>query len=137
MSKKVYKKMSSEGAEQPMNFQSDYKVMAVQNREHRNELIRKNTILCIKIWADWCKPCMEIVPAYANLSYNYKKNGIANLVEEPYDSGIRTEYQIDSLPTFLIFLKGQLVRTVVGANLGDVSDIIEKIVENLNRVDKP
>ncbi len=132
MSKKVYKKVNGEGPGPVQDLQTEYKVMDVQNREHRNDLIKKNTILCIKVWATWCEPCMRIKGEYTTMAYNYKKNGIANLVEETYDSGIRNEYTIESLPTFLIFLKGQLVRTVVGSNLNDVAEIIEQIVENLN-----
>lgn len=132
MSRKVYKKVNSDGPGPVQDLQTEYQVMHIQNREHRNDLIKKNTILCIKVWATWCEPCMKIKGEYTNMAYNYKKNGIANLVEETYDSGIRNDYQIDSLPTFLIFLRGQLVRTVVGSDLNEVGEIIERIVENLN-----
>jgi thioredoxin 1 len=128
----MYRKYSEIGeTKAPTN---DYAVMSVQNREHRMDIIKKNTIVCIKIHANWCKPCKVIAPEYAMMARDYISMGGCVCVEEDLDNGIRRDFpNIQSVPTFLLFLRGHPVDMVVGADLETLKKKIDAMIGNINR----
>ena len=116
---------------------NEYSVMGVQNREHRATLIKESGILCIKIHAEWCKPCKQIAPEYASLAQEFRRKGLAVCVEEDLANGIRNEFEISSVPTFLIFHRGHLVDRVEGADLNSVRNKMLELVETASQVHEP
>ena len=117
---------------------NDYAVMAVQNREHRMDIIKKNTIVCIKVHANWCKPCKTIAPEYAMMARDYGAMGGCVCVEEDLDNGVRSEYpKIQAIPTFLIFNRGHLADVVEGANLEELKKKIDGMIQSLNQQPNP
>ena len=39
-----------------------------------------NKVLVINMWATFCKPCVEEIPAFIKLTDQYKKNGVELLL---------------------------------------------------------
>lgn len=129
----MYKKYDQTKSD-PIILESSFVTLSIQNREHRNEIIKKNGIVCIKIWADWCEPCKAIKGAYNALAQEMYSSGKALLVEESYDNGIRTDFpDIQSIPMFLFFFKGKYVHNIVGADLGEVRRVIEQFNANTSK----
>jgi len=127
----MYRTYNEIGNSKPSN--NVYPVMSVQNREHRMDIIKKNLIVCIKIGAEWCKPCKQIAPDYAVMANEYAKKGACICVEEDLGNGIRDEFPIDAVPTFLIFCRGQLVSSIQGTKLDDLREKIDEILEKINQ----
>ncbi len=73
--------------------------------------------------ANWCGPCKIAAPAFAMLADDYKdldaNFGIVDDHEE-----IASRYNIQSLPTFLVFEYGDLKATIVGPNIAAVRNYI-------------
>jgi len=124
-----YKKWNNMSLIEPI-LQNSYEIMEVQNREHREKLIKKNSILCIDIYADWCEPCKEILPKFSNLAQ--KVSGIAMCVKENLSNStqdLTTNYNIHSVPTFLLFYRGHIYKIYEGA---DSLPVVEREIERLN-----
>lgn len=69
----------------------------------------------VDFWAPWCGPCKIIGPIVEKLAGSYKgklKVGKMNVDENPQMSG---QFGIMSIPTLLIFKKGQVVKSMIGA----------------------
>lgn len=69
----------------------------------------------VDFWAPWCGPCRMIDPLIDELARNYAgklKCYKLNTDESPSSA---TEYGIRSIPTVMIFKKGEKMDTIIGA----------------------
>lgn len=77
----------------------------------------KKTIVC-DFYATWCKPCMQFGPAFDKLSAKYDKQ-ITYLKVDISNSDLQDlqdDYEIMTLPTFIIFNKGSLTTPSSSSN---------------------
>ena len=69
----------------------------------------------VDFYADWCGPCKMMAPLVAHLSEEFEgtcKVGKCNVDENPQTASM---FRVMSIPTFVLFLDGKAVDTVVGA----------------------
>jgi thioredoxin 1 len=69
----------------------------------------------VDFWAEWCGPCKQIAPILADIAAEQQgKITIAKLnVDEHPDLAMR--YNVMSIPTLLVFDKGDVAKRIVGA----------------------
>src|SRR2546429_7683514 len=77
--------------------------------------ISKYPLMVVDFWAAWCGPCRMVAPIIEQLAKEYAGRvafGKLNVDENPLTSG---EFEVQSIPTLLIFLDGQPVDGIIGA----------------------
>src|SRR5881296_3852013 len=77
--------------------------------------ISKYPLMVVDFWAAWCGPCRTVAPIVEQLAKEYSGRvafGKLNVDENPLTSG---EFQVQSIPTLLIFRDGQPVDGIIGA----------------------
>jgi len=77
--------------------------------------ISKYPLMVVDFWAAWCGPCRMIAPIVEQLAKEYTGRvafGKLNVDENPLTSN---EFQVQSIPTLLIFRDGQPVDGIIGA----------------------
>jgi len=102
-----------------------YQVMEIQNREHKADVIKKNAILCIDVYAKWCEPCKLLEPAYASLARSYV--GVCAFTKENVDLNLCTDYDVKVVPTFLLFYRGRFADKLEGGDLNDLETRIRNL----------
>jgi len=88
-------------------------IITVSNFEE--EVIKSDIPVLVDFWAPWCGPCKMIGPTIEELSEEYEgklKVGKCN-VDDNHD--LAREYDVQSIPTLILFKKGKDVNKTMGA----------------------
>jgi len=85
----------------------------------QEEVLGASGPVLVDFWAEWCGPCKAIGPTIEQLSSDY--DGKAKIGKVDIDSNRDTamQYNIQSIPSILIFKDGQVVETFVGMKSKD------------------
>jgi len=85
------------------------------------EVVMQSEIpVLIDFWATWCKPCLVIAPSVKELAKEYEGKAIIGKLDVDKNRNTASSYNIQNIPTMLIFKKGKVVETIVGANPKEV-----------------
>lgn len=79
------------------------------------EVLRAKEPVFVDFWAPWCGPCQMMGPIVEELSKEFEgkniKIGKCNVDE---NGDIAMQYNIMSIPSFLVFKDGKVIDQVVG-----------------------
>ncbi|KAH6558495.1 hypothetical protein KP509_1Z061000 [Ceratopteris richardii] len=78
--------------------------------------------------APWCGPCRIIDPFFAELSEKYP-NAVFLKVDVDDHEGIRNEYGVHAMPTFIFFIDSKPVDKIVGAGKGALEEKVCSLLE--------
>ena len=77
--------------------------------------ISKYPLMVVDFWAAWCGPCRTVAPIIERLAKEYAGRvafGKPNVDENPLTAG---EFDVQSIPTLLIFRNGEAIDGIIGA----------------------
>ena len=86
--------------------------MEIKNENEFNETINSEYAL-VDFFATWCGPCKMMGPVLENVSSNRDNIKIIQVDVDKFESLART-YGVMSIPTLILFKKGQIVDKKVG-----------------------
>ncbi len=94
---------------------NDGKPLIVTDATFQREVLEASRPVLLDAWAPWCGPCRLVGPIMEELAA--EANGRYRIAKLNVDDNPRTakQFQIQSIPTMLIFKNGQLVDRLVGA----------------------
>lgn len=82
----------------------------------------------VDFWAEWCGPCKKMAPAFTEVGEAMENLSFAK-VDVDTNMDIASRYAVQSIPTLLVFSKGELVGRVVAP--GHSAASIKGGIENL------
>ena len=102
----------------------------LQTKDFEKEVLQSDLPTVVDFYADWCGPCRMVSPIIESLSQEYA--GRAKFVKINTDESpeLAERYGIMSIPTVMIFKKGEVSSRTVGA--GPASMYKQKIDAALN-----
>lgn len=95
------------------------------NESNFDSFVESNKIAVIDCWAPWCGPCRRMGPIIEELAGELAgKVGVAKLNTDE-NQGIAIRFNINAIPTLLVFKDQVLVDSLVGLRPKD--DILQYI----------
>ena len=94
---------------------ADEAVVTVTDATFTDVVLRNERPVVVDFWAEWCKPCVMISKSLRELADEYgDRVVIAKIDADTNPDSVRT-YGVMSMPTLLVFRKGEVVGSMVGA----------------------
>lgn len=89
-------------------------VAQIDKNSFDGEVIKSKGFVMVDFFATWCGPCKMTSPIIDQLSEEMKNVKFVK-VDVDQNQELASQYQIFSIPTFMVFKDGQVVNQFVGA----------------------
>lgn len=89
-------------------------VSPLDKNNFETEVLKTKGLVMVDFYAQWCGPCKMTKPIIEQLAEEIKNVKFVK-VDVDQNQELSSQYQVFSIPTFLIFKDGQVVNQFVGA----------------------
>jgi thioredoxin 1 len=79
------------------------------------QTISKFPLLLVDFWAPWCGPCRMMSPLIDQIGKEYMGKLVVGKVNVDENPTISRQFGISSIPTLILFKKGQAVNKIIGS----------------------
>jgi thioredoxin 1 len=80
-----------------------------------DEVLKSAVPVVVDFWAEWCQPCRMIGPFLDQLAEEYAGRIKVVKVNVDSENELAGRHNVVSIPTIVVYNKGQVVRQQVGA----------------------
>ncbi len=100
-------------------------VHEITQSDFKEKVINSKKLVVVDFWATWCGPCQMMKPVFKELSSEMKDVSFGS-VEVDQSPAIAQQYDVRSIPTFILFKGGNVVDDKMGGMSKDqLKDWIE------------
>ena len=78
------------------------------------ETIKKNKIVFVDFWANWCGPCRALAPTIKELAQEYRGKVLIGKLDVDENPVTAERFQVFSIPTMILFKNGSETERLVG-----------------------
>jgi len=86
--------------------------LAVTSSNFSQEVLEFSGYVLVDFWANWCGPCQMLTPVIEEIEKENKVKVVKEDIDK--DSQLAQKYNVNSIPTVLIFKNGQLQKNIIG-----------------------
>ena len=90
---------------------------SIKEDAFEEEVVKSELPVLIDFWAEWCGPCKEIAPILQEISSELSNELEIVKINIDENPNIPNQYGIQSIPTLIIFKKGEPIATKVGSGI--------------------
>ncbi|MDX1507058.1 MAG: thioredoxin [Woeseiaceae bacterium] len=88
--------------------------VAVTDADFAEQVLQSDKPVLVDFWAEWCAPCRMLGPVIESLAGDYDGRAVIAKVDIDANQQVAMQFGIRSIPTVMLFDKGQVVDTFVG-----------------------
>ena len=90
-------------------------LQSVDETTFEHEVLGTDKPVLVDFWAQWCPPCHQIVPILAQIAAERRDQLTVVKLNSDENPAISSKYRVMALPTLMLFHRGELIWSVVGA----------------------
>ena len=80
-----------------------------------DSIINSDKPVLVDFWAEWCGQCKMIGPVVEELAGDYEGRAVVAKLNVDENPNVTARFGVRSIPTLLVFKKGQIVDKQIGA----------------------
>lgn len=94
------------------------------------QTINKYPLLLVDFWAPWCGPCRMMSPIIDQVGKEYIGKLVVGKVNVDENPNISGQFGISSIPTLILFKRGQAVNNFIGSvSKGRIDEMVRMHLE--------
>lgn len=108
---------------------ADAPTVTVTDQSFSDDVLGSDRPVLVDFWADWCGPCKMVAPVLEEIASEHPDQLTVAKLDIDANPGTPRDYQVMSVPTMILFNKGEPVKQIVGAKpkaalLDDLSEFL-------------
>jgi len=94
---------------------SSEKITVLSEENWDQEVLKSDTPVLVDFWAQWCGPCRMVAPVLEQIAE--EMDGKVRIAKLDVDANqqLAYQFQVQSIPTFILFKNGQMADRMMGA----------------------
>ena len=100
----------------------------VTDKDFEEKVLKSNKPVLVDFWADWCGPCKMLAPIIEEVAKENDGKVVVAKLDVDANQQMAQKYNILSIPTVILFDKGQPLNQFVGVQPK------EKYQEEINKL---
>jgi thioredoxin 1 len=81
-----------------------------------DDVLMSDKPVLVDFWATWCGPCRKVAPILEEIAAAHGDKIDIIKLDTDANPGTTAQYGVTSIPTMNVFVKGEVVKTIVGAH---------------------
>ncbi len=94
-------------------------IIHLNSTNFKSEVLKSDLPVLVDFWADWCGPCHRLTPILEDLAREVEGKAKIAKLDVDAEEAIADEYRIMSMPTLVVFDKGEIKDTMIGLKSKD------------------
>ncbi|MEM2546430.1 MAG: thioredoxin, partial [Candidatus Bathyarchaeia archaeon] len=79
-----------------------------------NEIVRRNPLVLVDFWAEWCMPCRMLAPIIEDLAKEYSDKVLVGKLNVDENPATASKFHVFSIPTLILMRNGVEAERIVG-----------------------
>ena len=80
-----------------------------------DDVLLSDKPVLVDFWAEWCAPCRKVAPILEEIYAQHQDKLEIVKLDTDNNPATAQQYGIVSIPTMNVYVKGQVVKTIIGA----------------------
>jgi len=101
-------------------------ILEITKNNFDNEVLKSGGKVLVDFWATWCNPCKMMHPVLEELDKEVGDKIKIAKINIDNDPELASGFGVMSIPTFIVFENGQMIKSVVGMqSLDKLKELLE------------